>query len=110
MTYDSNVTIINPSSQNSELVCPRCASTYLHHGAVTNYDRSEDEETVTKAVVNGKDVSITAGAPNDGNPSSRRHGLVIAFSCEACGDGLELTVAQHKGMTLMGWRYESTTL
>ena len=38
------------------------------------------------------------------NPSIRRHGMAIAFSCEHCGDGFELTIAQHKGSTEFAWR------
>ncbi len=50
------------------------------------------------------------------NPSSRRHGVVIAFWCETCEgqatpegthrEDLWLTFAQHKGMTHVGWVFE----
>ena len=43
-------------------------------------------------------------AAGSGNPSDRRHGLAVAFTCEACPFQGELTVAQHKGATLVGWR------
>ena len=44
------------------------------------------------------------------NPSSRRSGMAIQFECEQCGggteeDGIELTIAQHKGSTEIGWRF-----
>ena len=38
-----------------------------------------------------------------GNPSARRHGIAIEFTCEQCGDGLRLTIAQHEGHTLIEW-------
>jgi hypothetical protein len=46
-----------------------------------------------------------------GNPSPRRDGIVISFFCEQCtnwgetGEVIELTLAQHKGATEIGWRY-----
>jgi hypothetical protein len=40
------------------------------------------------------------------NPSGRRHGLAIAFDCEGCGDEIELTIAQHKGLTAFAWRFK----
>ena len=39
-----------------------------------------------------------------GNPSLRRHGLAICFECEFCGRTIELTIAQHKGQSLLAWR------
>jgi hypothetical protein len=40
------------------------------------------------------------------NPSERRQGLAIAFSCEDCDAKLELTIAQHKGNTIVEWRLQ----
>lgn len=50
------------------------------------------------------------GTSGERNPSSRRDGLVISFTCEQCsrddpGDVIELTIAQHKGSTEIGWRF-----
>jgi len=41
-----------------------------------------------------------------GNPSRRRDGLAIEFSCENCPAILELTIKQHKGETFFAWRYK----
>jgi hypothetical protein len=30
--------------------------------------------------------------------------LTIDFTCEACRDGVQLTISQHKGATLIQWR------
>jgi hypothetical protein len=87
-----------------ELVCPQCGYLNLHQGRVTVFDRSEDARMTVVNTVDGGRTS-THLLPNPiTNPSSRRHGLAIAFSCEHCGDGLELTIAQHKGSTEFAWR------
>jgi len=94
--------------QDNELVCPRCGGENLHHVAVTAYDRHEDDvrETVTtfrnELVASHREPAIATN-----NPSTRRHGLTISFTCEECsGDTevIELALAQHKGSTYLRWR------
>ncbi|HXU03825.1 MAG TPA: hypothetical protein VN903_22825, partial [Polyangia bacterium] len=41
------------------------------------------------------------------NPSGRRDGIAIDLWCESCKEGSTLTIAQHKGMTAIGWRKEA---
>lgn len=97
---------------NGELVCPFCGGNYLHQVKTSVYQRSEDDDTCTLTVVEGFCTQVTALAPNDGNPSGRRQGLVIRFDCEFSGGDnhpdmpIELCIAQHKGNTLMFWRHE----
>ena len=90
-----------------ELKCPRCGSHYLRQGRVTVFDRKEDGELTTVTTVAGG-LAATHLLPSDqvANPSGRRHGLAIAFDCEGCGDGIELTIAQHKGNTVFTWRFK----
>jgi len=114
----------------SMLCCPRCGEIYLHHEGVISYDRSEDAEKVVKTttlspVTDAEDVKATTTSvevtDGIGNPSDRRHGLAIAFWCECCsfdddpndlgnairsGRRIELTIAQHKGSTHIGWRFD----
>ena len=90
------------------LHCPRCHSTgggNLHHTGVIVYQRNEDEETTLVTVVAPNGESCSERMPSDlsGNPSTRRDGVAIVFTCEQCGDGLRLTIAQHKGDTLVNW-------
>jgi len=95
----------------SVLTCPRCGEHYLHHRGVTAFDRGEDDDTVTKTVVTtGTTTAQQVSSEGSGNPSKRRHGLSIQFECECCGgnaadDIIEMTIAQHKGCTLLAWRY-----
>lgn len=106
----SNAAAINPVPEIAPdhlygiLVCPRCKEMYLHHGAVTTYDRPEDGDftrqvTVTPSVI----LANAVPSPQSRNPSTRRNGIAIQFECEACGP-LELTISQHKGQTHMEWR------
>lgn len=100
-------------SENVEVVphqglkCPRCGSFNLHHAEVTVFDRGEDDDNVVKTqVVGGKaTTSVAPSAPD--NPSARRGGVTIDFVCEQCEGALQLTMAQHKGSTLVEWRVES---
>lgn len=99
------------------LVCPGCGGEYLHQSTVTAFNRGEDDKTTRTT-----SVGVTGIAdhllPNVtcGNPSARRNGASVTFTCENChepGDGdspprfslpLELTIAQHKGMSYLQWR------
>ncbi len=94
----------------SLLLCPRCKGFYLHQGRITVFERSEDSKDTARITVDGSRAAVES-VPNagSGNPSSRRHGLTIQFECEHCEvdgqtDVLELTIAQHKGTTEVGWR------
>jgi len=72
------------------------------------YTRSEDEKETTVTIIEGRGV-VTKKVPSSeaNNPSARRHGLTITFSCEGCidkfKDEFELHFAQHKGNTYIGW-------
>jgi hypothetical protein len=87
------------------LTCPQCRGEYLHHGRVTVYDRAEDAPRVTKIEVRDHSAMINK-VDNDisGNPSYRRGGLAIQFSCEQCDTTSELIISQHKGQSIISWR------
>jgi hypothetical protein len=87
------------------LLCPECHGSFLHQAQVTAYDRHEDAPTVVR-IKNQRHTATVERVSNDvsGNPSDRRQGLAIAFYCETCPAELELTFAQHKGVTLLAWR------
>ena len=113
MLRDQNVkTRTSYSDDVSALLCPRCGGECLHHLGVTVFDRSEDASMLTKIGVNGSTVGIElVQSTQSGNPSNRRDGVVIRFSCEQCNwggrtDVIELTIAQHKGTTEVGWRFD----
>lgn len=87
------------AQMGGELLCPStgCDSQYLTHYSIEVFERGEDATT-------GLHVTVAEGSAsldNDlaGNPSKRRHGLSILFSCEQCQKSHRLTIAQHKGST-----------
>ena len=95
----------------NNIVCPNCGNGYLHHESVGIWDRGEDD-------VNGKNLLITGiGDWNDKplsfrfndehgmtwNPSPRRGGIRIQFSCECCSAVPVLAIYQHKGCTIIEW-------
>ena len=99
------------SDSTSVLHCPRCGGDYLHHGTVTVFSRAEDDSrTHVYEVGHLSSSSSVADSASVANPSSRRDGLTINFRCEFCSteddnDFIELTIAQHKGNTELGWRF-----
>lgn len=90
---------------NDALLCPCCGGCYLHHGAVSTFTRhAEDADTGIAFRINaGTDGSIYRSTQLTGNPSSRRDGITIEFTCENCGNTSTLGIAQHKGQTFLEW-------
>jgi hypothetical protein len=82
---------------------------------VTVFHRIEDDEMITQTVVTGPSATVEA-VPNarTTNPSSRRDSIEIEFQCELCrwknsdlaNQRMFLRIAQHKGKTLLEWRFE----
>jgi hypothetical protein len=99
------------------LACPHCHEGNLHHRHVTVYDRDEDDDNTYVVSIDRQrtpepnsdwypEITVQHLPSNyTENPSSRRNGLSIAFECEHCYAVLELTITQHKGASLMSWRY-----
>lgn len=103
-----------PTTDRGEMIllCPRCGGESLHHQEGASYDRGEDAELVIRSVVEGGTAKIDA-VPSDGSGQSEQQagrpvdqGLVRG--CKGVDeDILELTISQHKGSTLLGWRYSA---
>jgi hypothetical protein len=79
------------------LLCPECGFDHLHHDGVEVFERKEDQEQGLHVTV--QDGKATIDQSLTGNPSSRRHGLLVKFWCEGCSIRLVLSVVQHKGQT-----------
>jgi hypothetical protein len=93
------------------LTCPHCGQNNLHHDAVTVFCRRGEDGPVTATTVTGHSVYREEGQAADlANPSSRRDGLAVSFWCEHCPAISELTIAQHKGITILGWRITGRNL
>jgi hypothetical protein len=95
-------------SEDAQLYCPGCGSVNLHHELVTVFNRREDQSAVVVTTISPagyEEPSITTvmTTAGYGNPSARRHGLRIRFTCEQCPGVFDLTLAQHKGTTFLTW-------
>jgi hypothetical protein len=86
----------------AELECPNCKGMYLHHEAVRVFECGEDEKDGLHVTIRDGEVAVDRNL--SGNPSKRRHGLSIHFGCEMCDAKPILTIAQHKGSTLIDLR------
>lgn len=82
--------------------CPNCGGCYLHHDKVEVFERAEDAEDGTHAVVDGHMVKVDRNISL--NPSRRRGGLLVHFRCEDCSARPVLSIVQHKGNTYLGWQ------
>lgn len=112
MQHFSAVGISQVGNESGHLRCPRCNSENLNHIGARFFIRHEDAMDVAVVDVEGPGVSMRMEKnQKSGNPSARRHGLVVQFVCEICPDDgtvLELMIAQHKGQTEIGWRYPAS--
>lgn len=84
------------------LLCPQCGGVCTHQGAVVAFMREAEDskEGISVLVQPNRELSVKRSMA--GNPSSRRNGLSIAFSCETCNRLFCLNVYQHKGTTYLG--------
>ena len=96
------------TNESGVLLCGHCGGEYLHRKATRHYLRNaEDSDTGACVVTTPNDSHIARNVrvgEDDGNPSLRRNGVAIEFFCESCLGRSELTIAQHKGMTLVATR------
>lgn len=87
-----------------ELKCPACGFNCLHHEKVEIFERTEDAEIGLHVTVSGGEAETNTNL--SGNPSPRRHGLLVYFSCEGCSAISTLSLIQHKGNTYMKFSFE----
>jgi hypothetical protein len=92
----------NPSGFRAfdfEVHCSHCGHLNTHHGAVSVWNRSdEDSDSGTHARVAGQSV-MTHHNADTGNPSRMRDGVLVEIACEACEAVSTLALIQHKGFT-----------
>ena len=90
--------------KSNAVVCPTCGGSYSHQGAVTVYDRAEDEsKTQVTEIDDGRIWSQPIGSKHTNNPSRRRNGVRIVIDCESGCPSRDLVVYQHKGSTYVQW-------
>ena len=79
-----------------------CGCDNLHQESIEFFSRSEDSDKGFH-VIAGDGKQLTVNDSMVGNPSSRRGGIKITFSCEDSNNKPVLNIVQHKGNTLMFW-------
>ena len=77
-------------------LCPNCGGTNLHQQDKWIYHRSQ-EDSPTGLRIRISEIVYTEDDIMCMNPSSRRDGIEIYFSCETCDVISKLTIQQHKG-------------
>lgn len=84
------------------LVCPYCGSANSQHsGLKAWYRASEDARRGLYAAFGFGEIQTSEILPV-GNPSLRRDGFAVLLTCEDCEGAFSLTIAQHKGQTVLG--------
>ena len=88
---------------DSLLHCPNCGSTYLHQEKIYVYTRAEDAPSTVLSVDAqcGETENLLRNGDSQplGNPSRRRDGIRVFFSCEGFDASIHMTIAQHQGNT-----------
>lgn len=111
VSYDPYYTQLEPDAgYECAIECPKCSEAFsaLHHETVKVFNRdSEDDISGVYTEIRDTKVETRRNLPA-GNPSSRRNGVAINFSCEQCGSNVgNLCIGQHKGSTFMYWELEA---
>jgi hypothetical protein len=91
-------------SSAAVLQCPHCGTEYTHQYCVEIFWRDKEDSDTGCHVVSYNNLEPQVTLNSDymcESPSLRRDGLIIRFVCEACEKHSALTIAQHKGQTLV---------
>ena len=91
------------SDDTNVILCPSCDGLYLHHESVEIFNRSEDSNDGIHVLVSEHEVKTDRNLK--GNPSYRRNGLIVYFSCEECSATIKMKLYQHKGNTIIGMAF-----
>jgi hypothetical protein len=86
------------------LLCPFCGSNYTHQQAVDVWVRDKEDSGAGVHCKVNQGKAVFSNEIGHGNPSGRRDGLSIEFSCENCYGTPILLVYQHKSQTFIEWK------
>ena len=78
-----------------------CGGDGLHQMRISIFSRTEDDDAIGMQV-DCYDGSMRHLDPVH-NPSPRRQGIRIVYSCEHCAVDHSLVMFQHKGVEYMKW-------
>ena len=104
---ESKIPKLSPgnSPENAQLKCPKCGYQYLHHGNVEVYTRDREDGPSQKVLVSNGRVIPAIENVGGQNPSGRRGGIRVYFTCEN-GCKSALCIVQYKGETFLSWELE----
>jgi hypothetical protein len=88
------------SSGELTLCCPNCDCEYMHQYRTEVFELPH-EDAITGLRVIVDDMEARIATTLQGNPSGRRNGIVIYFTCEGCDKITLFSIYQHKGQTLL---------
>lgn len=89
------------------ITCAKCGSVCSHFERVDVHNRDKEDSPAGLHVQIGlsrTESGVVLDRRMDGNPSDRRDGISIMFSCENCPAINLLEFMQHKGETIMRYR------
>ena len=90
-------------TEQPHLICPNCGSENVHMYKVEVFIRdAEDCEEGTHTEIQG--LILKQNPSMKGNPSGRRNGVKMTFTCEQCPQHFNLLIAQHKGWEMIETR------
>ena len=102
---------LSPEPDAILMQCPHCLYEYTHTSRVEVYNRQVEDGYCWRHAVMGSKVKSSVDSRD--NPSPRRNGIRIYFTCESChSDAMipypfdappefELLIYQHKGQTFL---------
>lgn len=97
---------------NDVMECPVCKCDYLHHQTVEVYSRAAFDSEDGICVQAFPSMELHVDRDISRNPSTRRDGIRIYFTCEDCHHDpdncpppYEMLIYQHKGRTYIDTIY-----
>lgn len=87
--------------EENVLTCPHCSSEYLHQVSAEVFFRDHEDSEKGNAYFIATNQLFQIAMKN--NPSTRRDGIRIHFTCEGCPTPSSLEIVQHKGITYTQW-------
>jgi hypothetical protein len=92
------------------LKCAGCGEEYTRVKGVYWFRRGEDRSSCDTGFLTLSGHQDSVKTSNEFNPSARRDGLRVIYSCEHCSTLSSLNIAQHKGSTYINAESVSSSI
>jgi hypothetical protein len=97
-------------SNEGALKCSNCKEENTHVKGVYWFRRGEDSGSCDTGFLTLSGHQDSVKTSNEFNPSARRDGLRVIYSCEHCSTLSSLNIAQHKGSTYINAESVSSSI